>query len=91
MTLPTPPRRPAELVIVVGAWWEASLMFWLALALYSAVRTSRLAWQAGYLAARVQLWHGIAEAQRRGLSPAQWLQAEVERDTAPPPDDAPAA
>lgn len=97
MTLPTPPRRTSELFaltvavalagaavvgLVVGEWWYALLMTWLAVALYSAVRTSRLAWQAGYLTARAQLWNGLAEAQRRRLSPEQWLQAELERDTA---------
>lgn len=40
------------------------------------------AYRNGWLAGRQQMVHALAEAQRRGLSPQDWLMSELERDSA---------
>lgn len=40
----------------------------------------RLAWQQGYWNARGEMWASLDEAQRRGISAGEWMQAQRERD-----------
>ena len=60
---------------VAGATFAA-----LAVMCWTSVRSARLAFCAGYLAARSAMYRSLGEAQSRGLSPGEWLVAEIERD-----------
>lgn len=41
---------------------------------------SNTAWETGYWVARNELWVSLNEAQLRGLTPAEWIEAQMEKD-----------
>lgn len=79
------PVLPAAAVALVDAvTGDFGTGFWVCLGAVLAVlaleSVSYTAWQAGYWHARNELWVSLNEAQLRGLSPAEWIEAQMEKD-----------
>ena len=69
--------------LVLGRWAVGiSYAIWAVLALGFAVLPER-AYRAGWLDGRIAMLASMGEAQRRGMSEAEWLVAEMERDGIP--------
>lgn len=66
-----------------GHWLDAlSFGIWATIALGMLVLPAR-AYRTGWLGGRLALMESMAEAQKRGMTAADWLAAEAERDGIP--------
>lgn len=75
---------PAAAVALVSALTGDWLTFlWMAVIIVMAGCLHLVAaasWQHGYWQARGDMWTSLNEARLRGLSPGEWVQAQVEKD-----------
>lgn len=69
-------------MLAAGKWDAALLLFLQAFLTWMVERAREQGFRLGWLRGRLAFWSSMAEAQRRGLSPAEWIIGEAERDGA---------
>ena len=70
----------ALVMVIVGNYAAAIVDVGMALVILSALSLEGLAYRAGYLRARAQMFGSLQEAMQRGLTFEEWVVAELERD-----------
>ena len=70
----------AAVFVVLGDFFSAASFAVVGFLIVLALRMERLAWVAGYLRGRSTMLASLGEAYERGLTVADWITAEAERD-----------
>jgi hypothetical protein len=68
------------LFVFLGGYVMAVILACEAVLLVNCVTLRRAAFRDGWLQGRAAMFQSLAEAQRRGLSPGEWIIGECERD-----------